>query len=64
MKLIDVYELAIQYNVPVHFHSGWENSQYSDVGLVAAVAKRYPSLKLVVCHCFYPELEKCMALMA
>lgn len=62
-RLKDVYELAIQYNVPVLFHSGWDNSQYSDVRLVVEVAKRYPELKLVVCHCFYPELENCMALM-
>ncbi len=61
-RLRDVYELAMQYNVPVLFHSGWDNSQYSDVKLVAEIAKQYPELKLVVCHCFYPELEKCLAL--
>jgi len=58
-----VYELAIQYDVPVLFHSGWDNSQYSDVMLVAEVARKYPELKLVCCHCFFPELEKCMHLM-
>lgn len=58
-----VYELAIQYDVPVLFHSGWDNSQYSDVMLVAEVARKYPELKLVCCHCFFPELEKCMYLM-
>ena len=62
-SLETVYELAIQYDVPVLFHSGWDNSQYSDVMLVAEVAKKYPELKLVCCHCFFPELEKCMHLM-
>lgn len=58
-KLKEVYELAIQYNVPVLFHSGWDNAQYSDVKLVAEVARKYPELKLVCCHCFYPMIEKC-----
>ena len=62
-RLEMVYELAIQYDVPVLFHSGWDNSQYSDVMLVAEVARKYPKLKLVCCHCFVPELEKCMHLM-
>lgn len=58
-RLKEVYELAIQYNVPVLFHSGWDNSQYSDVVLVAELARKYPELKLVCCHCFYPKIEKC-----
>lgn len=61
-RLKEVYELAIQYNVPVLFHSGWDNSQYSDVLLAVEIAKRYPQLKLVCCHCFYPDIEKCQLL--
>ena len=60
--LKDVYELAIHYNVPVLFHSGWDNNQYSDVMLAAEVAKQYPKLKLICCHCFYPQIEKCLLL--
>lgn len=61
-RLREVYELGIQYNVPVLFHSGWDNIQYSDVKLVAEVARQYPELKLICCHCFYPEIEKCQLL--
>ena len=61
-RLKEVYELAIQYNVPVLFHSGWDNCQYSDVTLAAEVARKHPKLKLVCCHCFYPEIEKCQLL--
>ena len=61
-SLREVYELAIQYNVPVIFHSGWDYSQYSDAKLVAEVARQYPQLKLICCHCFYPEIEKCQLL--
>lgn len=53
-RLEIVYETAIQYDVPVLFHSGWENSQYSDVSKVMEIASKYPRLKLVCCHCFYP----------
>ena len=58
----EVYELAIHYDVPVLFHSGWDDSQYGDVSLAVEIAKKYPELKLVCCHCFYPEIEKCMLL--
>lgn len=61
-RLKEVYELALQYNVPVLFHSGWDNCEYGDVSLAAEIAKAYPELKLVCCHCFYPELDKCMLL--
>lgn len=61
-RLGKVYELAIGYDVPVSFHSGWDNREYSDVSLAVEIAKKYPQLKLVCCHCFYPEIEKCMQL--
>lgn len=58
-RLKGVYELAQHYDVPVLFHSGWDNCQYSDVNVVAEVAKQYPNLKLVCCHCFFPRIDKC-----
>ena len=57
-----VYALAQQYDVPVLFHSGWDNHQYSDVNVVAEVARQYPNLKLVCCHCFFPRIDKCQLL--
>lgn len=61
-RLEKVYELAISYNVPVLFHSGWDNSWYSDVALVAELAKKYSEMKIICCHCFYPNIEKCQLL--
>lgn len=61
-RLKKVYELAWQYDVPVLFHSGWENCQYSDVNVVIEVARQYPNLKLVCCHCFFPKINKCLLL--
>ena len=61
-RLKEVYELAICYNIPVLFHSGWDNCKYGDVSLAIEIAKCYPALKIVCCHCFYPEIEKCKQL--
>lgn len=61
-RLKDVYELAQQYDVPVLFHSGWDNYQYSDVNVATEVARQYPNLKLVCCHCFFPRIDKCQSL--
>lgn len=57
-RLSEIYDIALSYNVPILFHSGWDNIEYSDVDVVAEIAKRYPALKLVCCHCFYPEIKK------
>ena len=62
-RLETVYDLAIRYDVPVLFHSGWDNSQYSDGKVVETVLKKYPTLKLVCCHCFYPHIDKGIQLM-
>lgn len=61
-RLKEVYELAVLYNIPILFHSGWDNCEYADVPVTDEVARLYPHLKLVCCHCFYPEIEKCMQL--
>lgn len=61
-RLDAVYDLAGRYDVPVLFHSGWDNAQYGDALLSAEVARRRPGLKLVCCHCWYPQIEKCMPL--
>ena len=61
-RLKDVYELAMQHNVPVLFHSGWDNSRYSAAEQAVEVARQYPALKLICCHCFYPRIEQCSLL--
>ncbi len=42
--------------IPVLFHSGWENSQYATWEEAANVSIKYPKLILVCCHCFYPNI--------
>ena len=55
-----VWRLAERYGVPVLFHSGWENSGFASPGIVRAAAETHPSLRLVCCHCFYPDLWECL----
>ncbi len=53
-----VYDLAIRYQVPVLFHSGWDEPHYANPEIAAVILQRYPALKLVCCHCWYPHPEK------
>jgi len=61
-RLDAVYDLAERYDVPVLFHSGWDNTQFGDAVYAAEVAQKRPGLKLVCCHCWYPQIEKCLPL--
>lgn len=58
------YKLAQKYNIPVVFHTGINVgdincAKYNDPKLIAEVAKKYPNLKIVVAHYFWPELDYC-----
>ena len=55
-----VWSLAERCGVPVLFHSGWENSGFASPRTVRDVAEAHPSVQLVCCHCFYPDLRECL----
>jgi len=59
-RLHPVWKLAEEYHVPVLFHSGWDNSFYASPDEVRTVMEAHPAVKLVCCHCFYPDLQECM----
>lgn len=63
-RLDQIYRLALHYDVPVLFHSGGAHNPYSYVNEVKAVLDRYPKIKLVCCHCFYPDLSQCRSLLS
>ncbi|MEP6845945.1 MAG: amidohydrolase family protein [Panacibacter sp.] len=64
-RLQVVYDLAIEYDVPVMFHSG---DTYSPKGKVRYahplhiddVAVDFPDLKIVICHVGNPWIKDCM----
>jgi hypothetical protein len=58
------YKIASEFNVPVVFHTGInsdhpEVSKYNDPKHIVEVAKKYPELKVVITHYFWPEMEYC-----
>jgi predicted TIM-barrel fold metal-dependent hydrolase len=59
-----VYEMCIEHNMPVVFHSGetmdeaWRE-EYNHPRQIAKVAKRFPTLKIVVAHFSQPHLTAC-----
>lgn len=57
--LTPVYDLAAEYNVPVLFHSGWDNSQYAAPHLIKELADSRPDNIFVYCHCYYLKLDEC-----
>lgn len=54
-----VFGLAAEFDVPVLFHSGWDNAQYAAPERVKAAAEKYPGVRFVCCHCYYPRLGEC-----
>lgn len=54
-----VYALAQKYHVPVLFHSGWDDPQYSAPDVIRQAAEANPQVLFVCCHCCYPDLAAC-----
>ena len=61
-RLLPVWHIAEEYAVPVLFHSGWDNSFYASPSEVRKVLNEHPKLKMVCCHCFYPDIKECLQL--
>lgn len=62
-RLEPVWQLAETFGVPVLFHSGWDNAQLASPREARAVLEAHPELKLVCCHCFYPDVQACLGLL-
>ena len=63
IRLRKIFDIAVKYDAPLLFHSGWENAHFGDAHLAAEIAADYPKMKLVCCHCFYPDVEKSLPLL-
>lgn len=63
-RLVPVYELCIKYDLPIVIHTGAsskkpEAAKYNDPKHIVKVAKRFPTLKIVIAHYFWPKVEYC-----
>lgn len=63
-RCLPYYELCEKLNVPVLFHTG-ENSEdsecakWNDPKYIVEVAKKYPKLKVIITHYYWPKLDYC-----
>ena len=62
-----VYELAMKYDCPVVIHTGinsgdFDCAKYNDPKYIVEVAKKYPKLRVVIAHYFWPEMDYCFDL--
>jgi hypothetical protein len=65
IRLKLMYEMAIEYDVPVMFHSGDTYAptgkvKYSHPMHIDDLAVDYPDLKIVICHIGNPWIKDCM----
>lgn len=63
-RCLPYYEMCQILNVPVVFHTGEnsnnpELSKYNDPKYIVEVAKKYPNLKVVITHYYWPKIEYC-----
>lgn len=57
-------EFCDQYHIPLMIHTGVNTrdsaaAEYNDPKYIAAIAREYPNLKVVICHYFWPKLQYC-----
>jgi uncharacterized protein len=63
-RCLPYYELCEKFDVPVLFHTG-ENSgdsecaKWNDPKYIVEIAKKYPKLKVIITHYFWPKMEYC-----
>jgi predicted TIM-barrel fold metal-dependent hydrolase len=63
-RLIPVYKLCIKYDYPIVIHTGWnsnhsEAAKYNNPKYIIKIAKKFPKLKIIIAHYFWPEVEYC-----
>jgi predicted TIM-barrel fold metal-dependent hydrolase len=63
-RLFPVYELCTKYDLPIVIHTGADSrypepAKYNDPKHIVKVASRFPRLKIVIAHYFWPRVEYC-----
>jgi len=63
-RCLPYYELCQNFDVPVLFHTG-ENSgdsecaKWNDPKYIVEIAKKYPKLKVIITHYYWPKTDYC-----
>jgi predicted TIM-barrel fold metal-dependent hydrolase len=59
-RLTPVYELCLKYDLPIVMHTGGrKQGKYNDPKYIIKIAGKYPNLKIVIAHYFFPRVEYC-----
>ncbi|MDO8571040.1 MAG: amidohydrolase family protein [Candidatus Daviesbacteria bacterium] len=63
-RCLSYFEMCQNLGIPVIFHTGEnsnnpELSKYNDPKYIVEVAKKYPNLKVVITHYYWPRIEYC-----
>jgi len=58
-RLNDVFQLCEKYDVPLAVHTGWDNAQYNHPKYFSKIASEHPTLRLVICHIYWPDIDSC-----
>ena len=58
-RLAPVFALCEKYDVPLAVHTGWDNPQYNRPHFFADIARNRPTLKIVICHLCWPDIDLC-----
>lgn len=63
-RLEPAYELCLKYNRPLVIHTGWntdhpEVARFNDPKHIVKVADKFPKLRIVIAHYFWPEVDYC-----
>lgn len=63
-RLLCVYDVCIKNDCPIIIHTGRSSNdpnaaKYNDPRYIIKIAKKFPKLKIVICHYFWPKVEYC-----
>lgn len=63
-RCFSTYELCNKYGIPVMMHTGAnsgdsEAAKFNDPKMIVEIAKKFPKLKIVISHFYWPRLEYC-----
>ncbi len=63
-KCFPYYELCDKFDIPILFHTGEnsgdsECSKWNDPKYIVEIAKKFPTLKIIIAHYFWPKMDYC-----
>lgn len=63
-RCLSTYELCDRYGVPVMMHTGansgdFDVAKFNDPKMIMDISKKFPKLKIVISHYYWPLLEYC-----